>query len=159
MLYSNKPVPYNNTTTDRRTHNSNTAADITDDNLDNTIDKFQDQLKNEFIYRIPLRYFSDIGETIFPLQIDFKIKCQVEVEMKKHFESKKKVSAIGASEAKIIFLKAPFIHYAQFLLDNNFRQYTETIMISKKDLKNGNTEISPAKNISNACKKGKHKCL
>ena len=40
MLYSNKPVPYNNTTTDRRTHNSNTAADITDDNLDNTIDKF-----------------------------------------------------------------------------------------------------------------------
>ena len=30
------------------------AADITDDNLDDRIDKFQDQLQNEFICRIPL---------------------------------------------------------------------------------------------------------
>ena len=54
MLYTNKTVDYNKTTIDRKTHNSNTAVDITDDNLDDRIDKFQDQVKNEFIYRIHL---------------------------------------------------------------------------------------------------------
>ena len=37
---------------DRRTYNRTTAADITDDILDDKIDKFQDQLKSEFVYRI-----------------------------------------------------------------------------------------------------------
>ena len=32
----------------RRTYNSTTAAEITDDNLDDRIDKFQDQLKMNF---------------------------------------------------------------------------------------------------------------
>ena len=57
MLYSNKTVFYNKTTIDRRTHNSATPADITNDNLDDRIDTFQDQIKNEFVYRIPLRSF------------------------------------------------------------------------------------------------------
>ena len=55
--------------------------------------------------------------------------------MKKCFQSKKKVTAIGAPDAKIIFAKAPFIQYEQFLLDKYFRQYLETIMISKKILR------------------------
>ena len=55
--------------------------------------------------------------------------------MKKLFESKEKVTEIGAPDAKIIFTKAPFIQYEQFLLDKNFRQYIETIMISKKFLR------------------------
>ena len=33
--------------------------------------------------------------------------------------------------------KSPFIQYEQFLLDKNFRQYIETIMISKKILRMG----------------------
>ena len=57
MLYSNKTVFYNKTTIDRRTHNSATPADITNDNLDDRIDTFQDQTKNEFVYRIPPRSF------------------------------------------------------------------------------------------------------
>ena len=56
--------------------------------------------------------------------------------MKKCFQSKKKVTAIGAPDAKIIFAKAPFIQYEQFLLDKYFRQYLET-MISKKILRMG----------------------
>ena len=57
--------------------------------------------------------------------------------MRKLFESRKKVSAIGTPDAKIIFTKAPFLQYEQFLLDKNFRQYLETIMVSKKVLRMG----------------------
>ena len=39
--------------------------------------------------------------------------------------------------AKIIFTKATFIQYEQILLDKNFCQYLETIMISKKILRMG----------------------
>ena len=42
--------------------------------------------------------------------------------MKKLFESKKKVTSIGESDAKIIFTKAPFIQNEQFLLVNISRQ-------------------------------------
>ena len=55
--------------------------------------------------------------------------------MKKLFESKTKVNAIGALDAKIIFTKAPFLQYKQFLLDINFTQYLKTIMVSKKMLR------------------------
>ena len=49
----------------------------------------------------------------------------------------KKVTTVGAPDVKIIFTKAPFIQYEQILLDKNFRQYLETIMISKKILRMG----------------------
>ena len=55
MFYSNKTVACNERTIDRRTNSSNKAADITDNNLKDRIDKFQDQIKNKCIYRIPLR--------------------------------------------------------------------------------------------------------
>ena len=77
------------------------------------------------------------GKINFPLKIGFKIKCHLETNMKKLFESKKKINAIGALDAKIIFAKAPFPQNEQFLLDKNFRQYLETIMVSKKILRMG----------------------
>ena len=58
--------------------------------------------------------------------------------MKKLFESRKVLAAgtaIPAPDAKIIFAKASFIQYKQILLDKNFRQYLETIMVSKKILR------------------------
>ena len=137
MLYTHKTVSYNKNTIDRRTYNSTTPADITDDNLDDRIDAFQYQIKIEFVYRIPVRYFPDIGKINFPLKIDFKTKCHLELEMTKLFESKKKVNAMGSLDAKIFFTKVPFIQYEQFLLDKNFRQYCETIMISKIILRMG----------------------
>ena len=48
FLYSKKRVAYNKSMIYRRTYNSTTAAEITDDNLDDRIDKFQDQLKTNF---------------------------------------------------------------------------------------------------------------
>ena len=137
MLYSKHSVYYNKTTINRRTHNSNTANDKTDLNIDNRITKFQDQLKNEYVYRIPLRYFTDLCKINFPLKIDFRIKCHLETEMKKLFKSKKKVTTIAAPYAQIIFTRLPFVQYEQFLLDKNFRQYLETILVSKKILRMG----------------------
>ena len=58
--------------------------------------------------------------------------------MKKLFESRKVLAtetAIPAPNVKVIFTKAPFIQYEQILLDKNFRQYLETIMVSKKILR------------------------
>ena len=55
-----------------RGHNNNTPADITDKNIDDRIEKFQDQLKNKYVYKAPLKYLWDIGKINFPTKIDLK---------------------------------------------------------------------------------------
>ena len=57
--------------------------------------------------------------------------------MKQLFESKKKVNAMGAPGAQIVFVRAPYLQYEQILLTKNFRQYLETIMLSSKVLRMG----------------------
>ena len=60
--------------------------------------------------------------------------------MGKLFESRKHSAAntaIPNPDAQIIFTKAPFVKYEQILLDKNFRQHLETIMVSKKILRMG----------------------
>ena len=50
LLFSNKLTVYNKTTIDRRTYNSTTSPDITDENLDDRITLFRDQINmNLFI--------------------------------------------------------------------------------------------------------------
>ena len=101
-------------------------------------------MKNEHVYRIPLKYFKDLGKINFPLKIDFRIKCQLQTEMKRLFKSKKVLaagSAVPSPDAKIIFTKATFIQYEQILQDKNFRQYLERIMVSKKILRIGAQKI------------------
>ena len=137
MSYSSKTVSYNKATIDGRTYNNTLLADITDDDFDDRIDEFQGQTKNEYVYRILLHYFTNVGKINFPLKIDNKIRCHLETEMKKLLESKKKITPTGAPDAKIIFNKAPFIQYKQFLLDKNFRQYIKTTVILKKILRMG----------------------
>ena len=44
-------------------------------------------------------------------------------------------SAIPDVDAEILFTSAPFVQYEQILLDKNFRQHLETIMVSKKILR------------------------
>ena len=61
-------------------------------------------------------------------------------EMKCLFESRKLLaanSALPSADVEIIFIKAPFTQYQQLLLDKNFRQYLEAIMVSKKTLRMG----------------------
>ena len=57
--------------------------------------------------------------------------------MKRLFESKDKVTTLGAPDAQSFFLKAPLIQYEQILLAKNFRQYLETIMSFSKFLRMG----------------------
>ena len=147
MLFSKQSINFNKTSFERRTDNRNTANDITDLNINERITKFQNQLKNEFVYRISLRYFSDIGKINFLLKIDFRIKCHIETDMKKLFELKKRVTTIGGPDAKSIFTKALFIQYEQFSLDKNFRQYLKTIEGFKKNLKDGSSKNTDTKNI------------
>ena len=73
MLYSKEPVYLNKTSLNRRVHDGSQAGttgttaqiaarkahDAKDLNIGNRISKFQNQLKNEYVYRIPLRYFTD----------------------------------------------------------------------------------------------------
>ena len=107
-------------------------------NIDQRIAKFQQQLKNEHVYRISLRYPCDIGKINFPSKIDYRIKRFLETNMNKLFESQKLLNAgtaIPTADTQVIFTRAPFIQYKQILLDKNFRQYLETIMVSKKILR------------------------
>ena len=61
--------------------------------------------------------------------------------MKKLFESRdvhaSTVKTIPDADAEIIFTRAPFIKYEQILLDKNFRQHLETIMVFKKIIRMG----------------------
>ena len=61
----------------------------------------------------------------------------LETNMDKLFESRKVLAANAAIpevDAEIIFTRAPFIQCEQILLDKNFRQHLETIIVSKKIL-------------------------
>ena len=148
-LFSRKPVYLAGTSYKRRNLNAAgidfTGASVADKlaarknhakdlNIDERISLFQKQLKNEFVYRIPLRYFSDIGKINFPIKIDYRIKLFLETNMERLFESRKPLAdnaKIPAVDAEIIFTKPPFIQYEQILIDTNFRQHLETIMVSK----------------------------
>ena len=61
--------------------------------------------------------------------------------MNKLFESRKVLAStttmIPSAETEIIFTKAPFIQYEQILLDKNFRQHLETILVPKKIIRIG----------------------
>ena len=61
----------------------------------------------------------------------------LETEIKRLFEPKKNVTAIGAPDAQIVFIKAPFIQYEEILLTKNLREYLETIILSSKVLRMG----------------------
>ena len=80
---------------DRRNHNLSAAnvtlkkKQVTDKNLDERIEKFGIQIDDKYVYRIPLKYFCDLGKINFPTKIDLKIRCTLETEMKNLFESKK----------------------------------------------------------------------
>ena len=83
-----------------------------------------------------------------------KIRCTLETDMKKLFESKKQVAAIGTPDAQIVMLKAPFIQHEQLLLAKNFRQYLKTILFSTKVLRWGfkKPRIRKCTNCKPVCK-------
>ena len=153
LLYLKEKVYYASTGYGRRNFNGSVPTGTTaltdakkkyhakDVNIDKRIELFSDQLQDEFIYRIPLRYFSDIGKINFPTKIDYRIKLFLETSMNKLFESREvhatTVKTIPDPDIEILFTQAPFVQYEQILLDKNFRQHLETIMVSKKIIRMG----------------------
>ena len=102
LLYDKQPVYFADTLYARRNHDAaNTdltvlnaagqaakkAAQAKDLSIDKRIALFQGQLKNEHVYRIPLRYLCDIGRINFPRKIDYRIKLFLETNISKLFES------------------------------------------------------------------------
>ena len=118
LLYSKKPVIISGNK-DRRSHNNDNEAFRTDDNLEDREDKFAAQIDSKYVYRIPLKYRCDLGKIKFPTKIDLKIGCTLQTNMKQLFESKKKVPAIGAPDAQIVFVRAPYLQYEQILIPKN----------------------------------------
>ena len=125
MIYSRKPVCFNKRSIDRRIKNvsrggnvARNANDATDLNINESIEKFQNQPKNEFAYRILLMYFTDLGEINFPLKIDFRIKCHVETDLKKLFESKNcltpLIQFLPLSMLKLFLQKCPLFSTSKF---------------------------------------------
>ena len=84
LLFSKKKAS-DNGNIDRRANNSNTLANITDAKLTDRIDKFADVINSEKVYRIPLRYFWNLGRINYSVKINFKIKCNLETVMSKPF--------------------------------------------------------------------------
>ena len=157
-MYSKKLVFYADMSLDHRNHKGDdmvttglsaerTAAlkkDHTKDlKIDDCIPNFLKQLKSEHVYRI--RYFTDLGKINFSAKIDYRTKLHLKTDMKRLFESQKLLasgSTIPTPNVKIIFAKAAFIQYKQILLDKNFRQYLETLMVTQKTPLQKTYEIS-----------------
>ena len=92
-LYSKKTICYADVNIDRRIHSDDgitaptgsTAAQMAnlkanyakDLNTDDRIAKSKNLLKNENVYRIPLRYFTDLGKINFSTKIGYRIKLHL----------------------------------------------------------------------------------
>ena len=74
LLYSKKKVklPADEDKRDTHTAAGEDADNRTDDNIDERIQKFQNQLKNTYWYRISLKYIVDIGQVNTPIKFNTK---------------------------------------------------------------------------------------
>ena len=64
LIYSKKKVRFYGNENDIHVHCVTTNAtdpNRTDENLTERTEKFQDQIKSEFVFRIPLKFLCDLG--------------------------------------------------------------------------------------------------
>ena len=64
LFYSKEAVVYP-VISDRPMHNKDDTTQITNDNIDDGIAKFGEQIINKYVYRIPLKYLHDVGKINF----------------------------------------------------------------------------------------------
>ena len=133
LLYSKKKVELTGNR-DRRLNNNNTAANRTDENLTERITKFQNIIKENTIYKISLKFLVDIGLVNFPFKFNTKFIFTLETNMNRFFESNVKGDVPNTVDVEIIFYSAPYILHEKFQLDDNFRTYLETTLISNRAL-------------------------
>ena len=117
------------------------ADERTDDNLDERIQKFHDQLEDTYFYRIPLKYICELGFVNQPVKFNTKWRIIFENDMSRLFESKVQLAAadtaIPTPDPKIILDSAPYLLYHQFALEDTYRTYLEGVMTDKQKLRAG----------------------
>ena len=143
LLYSKKKVklPAGEDKRDTHTAAGEDADNRTDDNIDERIQKFQNRLKNIYWYRVLLKYIVDISPVNTPIKFNTKWRITFETDLQKLFESKTDQGAAGglpnSVDAKIILESTPYLLYYQFELEDTFRTYLESAMISNQVLRTG----------------------
>ena len=143
LLYSRKKVklPAGEERRDEHTANAENANNRTDDNIDERIQKCQNQLKTDYFYRIPLKYICNLGKVNQPIRFNTKWRITFEQDMQRLFEANTNLGAAAGLpdtvDAKIILKSTPYLLYTQFKLDTNFRNYLETALVSESKLRTG----------------------
>ena len=56
----------------RGSHNNDDATKRIDDNIEDSEERLAVQIDSKYVYRIPLKYFYDLGKINFPSKIDLK---------------------------------------------------------------------------------------
>ena len=137
MLYSNKAV-YLDDGDDRRSHNSATAAERTDLNLNKRIKIFKDYIFQKNFYQIQLTLLSDLGKRNFSLKAGNRIIITLERNSNKLFESKEKVANIPTDPDAFINISArPYISYQEINVTRSADLYFTGILRSETGLKQG----------------------
>ena len=153
LLYSKKKVIIKgnaaNSFNDRRNHISASARNSnTDDNLEDTISKFNDDnaLSETRMYRIPLKYLVDLGLVSLTTDFDVKFIFNLEKNRSKLFERKKIANlTTGAAaplstdepDTDVHYYGAPYLQYEQIKLSDTFDKYVSTALRSKRALRTG----------------------
>ena len=116
FIRQQKKISYNGYI-DKRLNNSNTRGDMAGNNIDDRTAKFG------------MKTFNQQRNSLYD-------SCQEFLQPRKDILSymlawnrNKKSALVGLPDAKIIFTNIPYVQYEQFRLNDNFRQYIETIMI------------------------------
>ena len=140
LLYSKKKVKLSDVEDrrDERIAAGEYANNRTDDNIDERIKKSQNQLKNLYWYRIPLKYIYNLGLVNTSIKFNTKWCLTFETNMQKLFESKTNQAADGLPntvDAKIIIDSTPYLLYYQFDLDDVYRTNFESTMVSENLLR------------------------
>ena len=88
-----------------------------------------------------MKYIVDIGQVNTPIKFNTKWRITFETDLQKLFESKTDQGAAGGLpnnvDAKIILELTPYLLYYQFELEDTFRTYLESAMISNQVLRTG----------------------
>ena len=95
---------------DRRVNNDKSVNNRSNRNLTERVTKCQEIIKTENIYKIPLKFLSDLGLINFPFKFNTKFIFTLETNMNRLFESNAKLALIlGTVDAEIIFTSTPYI--------------------------------------------------
>ena len=87
------------------------------------MEKFQDQIKSEFVYRIPLKFFCNLSLVNQSFKFNIKYILTLETDTQRLFETtvNQATDAVPRTvDVKIIFTSAPYIMYEQLKLDDNY---------------------------------------